>query len=257
MMIIIIRIVVVVVISRSSSPSSSSSSYGCCCYWRCLLFILFVHVGFFRRAEGGWLILSVLVFYSCLRLVECVALVLLEVPNCKELKQSCRPEQFQNPAALSTAGTFGIEVWKCPSHEATTGAGHAKVWQFRWHSTRDVCLSISAPCVAPDLEDRICTFYVLFCPTFPGYLQGHLFWMQLFAYNWKLPAYSGASLLTVGVFYLQLELVPCNWSFLACSGKVLRRRTLRTVSKKALTIHEKASALCSFVSDFHAFSQTI
>ena len=54
--------------------------------------------------------------------------------------------------------------------------------------------------------------------------------MQLFAYGWKLPAYSGAFLLTVdkfsfftdnsSFFAYNFSFFTYNWSFFANSGKV-------------------------------------
>ena len=81
---------------------------------------------------------------------------------------------------------------------------------------------------------------------------------SFFAYSWKLPAYSGAFLLTVhnfcffayswSFFTYSFSFFTCNWSFFAYSGKVRLIRALRdclqrssTVSKKAPTVSEKAS----------------
>ena len=65
-----------------------------------------------------------------------------------------------------------------------------------------------------------------------------------FAYSWKLPAYSGAFLLTVDNF----SFFTYSWNFLAYSGKVRLIKALRdckqrslTVSKKAPTVSKKAS----------------
>ena len=79
-----------------------------------------------------------------------------------------------------------------------------------------------------------------------------------FAYSWKLPAYSGASLLTVdnfsffaysfSFFAYNFSFLTYRWSFFAYGGKVLLVRALRdgkqrslTVSKKAPTVSKKAS----------------
>ena len=81
-----------------------------------------------------------------------------------------------------------------------------------------------------------------------------------FAYSWKLPAYSGAFLLTVNKFSFLLTIgaffaykfsfLTYSWSFFAYSGKVRLIRALRdckqrslTVSKKAPTVSKKASPL--------------
>ena len=74
-----------------------------------------------------------------------------------------------------------------------------------------------------------------------------------FAYSWKLPAYSGAFLLTVGnfsFFAYSFSFLTYSWSFFAYSGKVLLIRALRdckqrspTVSKKAPTVSKKASPI--------------
>ena len=83
-----------------------------------------------------------------------------------------------------------------------------------------------------------------------------------FAYNWKLPAYSGASLLTIdnfSFFAYSFSFFTYSWSFFAYSGKVRLIRALRdckqrnlTVSKKAPTVSKKTSpiqnAICQNVS---------
>ena len=83
---------------------------------------------------------------------------------------------------------------------------------------------------------------------------------SFFAYSWKLPAYSGALLLTVdnfsffaykfGFFAYSFSFLTYSWSFFAYSGKVRLVRALRdckqrslTVSKKAPTVSKKASPL--------------
>ena len=79
-----------------------------------------------------------------------------------------------------------------------------------------------------------------------------------FAYSWKVPAYSGASLLTVDNFSFSAcswsflayscSFFAYSWSFFAYSGKVPLIRASRdckqrslTVSKKAPTVSKKAS----------------
>ena len=81
-----------------------------------------------------------------------------------------------------------------------------------------------------------------------------------FAYSWKLPAYSGAFLLTVDNFSFftyswsflaySFSFFTYSWSFLAYSGRVRLIRAFRdckqrslTVSKKAPTVSKKASPL--------------
>ena len=64
-----------------------------------------------------------------------------------------------------------------------------------------------------------------------------------FAYSWKLPAYSGASLLSVvhfsfftynwSFFADILSFFTYSWSFFAYSGRVRLVRALGTVSKEA------------------------
>ena len=95
--------------------------------------------------------------------------------------------------------------------------------------------------------------------------------MRLFAYNWKLPAYSGAFLLTVdnfsfftyswSSFAYSFSFFTYSSSFFAYSGKVRLIRALRdckqrslTVRKKALTVSEKASPLFKCVLSFRCFS---
>ena len=90
-----------------------------------------------------------------------------------------------------------------------------------------------------------------------------LLWFWIFgcgfcAFSWKLPAYSGAFLLTVdnfsfftcswSFFAYSFSFSAYNWSFFAFSGKVRLISALRdckqrslTVSKKAPTVSRKAS----------------
>ena len=80
----------------------------------------------------------------------------------------------------------------------------------------------------------------------------------IFAYSWKLPAYSGAFVLTINKFSFftynwsffaySFSFFTYNWSFFAYSGKVRLISALRdckprslTVSKKAQTVSKKAS----------------
>ena len=89
-----------------------------------------------------------------------------------------------------------------------------------------------------------------------GVTQGCSF----FAYSWKLPAYSGAFLLTVdnfssftyswSFFAYSFSFPTYTWSSFAYSGKVRLIRASRdckprslTVSKKAPTVSKKASPL--------------
>ena len=83
---------------------------------------------------------------------------------------------------------------------------------------------------------------------------------SFFAYNWKLPAYTGAFLLAIDNFSLftyswsfltyNFSLFTYNWSSFAHSGKVRLRSSLRdckqislTVSKKTPTVSKKTSTL--------------
>ena len=71
-----------------------------------------------------------------------------------------------------------------------------------------------------------------------------------FAYNWKLPAYSGAFLLTVDNFSFftynwsfsayNFSFLTCSWSFFAYSGKVRLKRALRDCKQRSLTVSKKA-----------------
>ena len=73
--------------------------------------------------------------------------------------------------------------------------------------------------------------------------------MQLFAYNWKLPAYSGAFLLTVdnfsfftyswSFFTYSFSFFNCNWSFFAYNGKVRLISALRDCKQRSLTESKK------------------
>ena len=69
--------------------------------------------------------------------------------------------------------------------------------------------------------------------------------MRLFAYSWKLPAYSGAFLLTVdnfsfftyswSFFAYSFSFFTYSWSFFAYSGKVRLIRALRDCKQRSLT----------------------
>ena len=72
-----------------------------------------------------------------------------------------------------------------------------------------------------------------------------------FAYNWKLPAFSGAFLLTVhnflafcltvGAFLLtELCFFTYSWSFFTYSGKVRLIGALRDCKQRSLTVCKKA-----------------
>ena len=86
-----------------------------------------------------------------------------------------------------------------------------------------------------------------------GKKEGHGF----FAYSWKLPASSGAFLLTVdnlsffaynwslfaysfGYFTHSFSFFTCSWSFFAYSGKVCLIRAFRDCKQRSLTVSEKA-----------------
>ena len=86
------------------------------------------------------------------------------------------------------------------------------------------------------------------------YFSAAIIWgCGFFAYSWKLPAYSGAFLLTVGnfsFFAYSFSFLTYKWSFFAYSGKVRLIKALRdckqrslTVSKKAPTVSKKASLI--------------
>ena len=93
-----------------------------------------------------------------------------------------------------------------------------------------------------------------------------------FAYSWKLPAYSGAFLLTIDNFSFfahNFSFLTYSWSFFAYSGKVRLMRTLRdckqrslTVSKQAPTVSKKASPVYFYVNgtkdrNCHKMSQIV
>ena len=65
-----------------------------------------------------------------------------------------------------------------------------------------------------------------------------------FAYSWKLPAYSGAFLLTVD----NSSFFTYNWSFFAYSGKVHLIRALRDCKKRSLTVSRKAPTVSRIAS---------
>ena len=57
-----------------------------------------------------------------------------------------------------------------------------------------------------------------------------------FAHSWKLPAYSGAFLLTVD----NLSFFTYSWSFFAYSGEVRLIRALRDCTQRSLTVSKRA-----------------
>ena len=73
---------------------------------------------------------------------------------------------------------------------------------------------------------------------------------SFFAYSWKLPAYSGAVLLTVytfsfftyswSFFAYSFSFLAYSWSFFAYSGKVRLIRALRDCKQRSLTVSKKA-----------------
>ena len=73
---------------------------------------------------------------------------------------------------------------------------------------------------------------------------------SFFAYSWKLPAYSGAFLLTVDNFSFftynwsfsaySFSSFACSWSFFVYSGKVRLIRALRDCKQRSLTVSKKA-----------------
>ena len=86
---------------------------------------------------------------------------------------------------------------------------------------------------------------------------------SFFAYSWKLPAYSGAFLLTIdklsfftynwSFFAYNFSFFAYSWSLFAYNGKVRLIKALRdckqrslTVSKKAPTVSRKASPVFFF-----------
>ena len=72
-----------------------------------------------------------------------------------------------------------------------------------------------------------------------------------FAYSWKLPAYSGAFLLTVdnlsfftyncSFFAYNFSFFTYSWSFFAYGGKVRLIRALRDCKQRSLTVSKKAA----------------
>ena len=76
-------------------------------------------------------------------------------------------------------------------------------------------------------------------------------WMRLFAYSSKLPAYSGALLLTIdnfsfftyswSFFAYSFSFFTYNWSFFAYNGKVHLIRALTDCKQKKLNCKKKSS----------------
>ena len=73
--------------------------------------------------------------------------------------------------------------------------------------------------------------------------------MRLFSYSWKLPAYSGAFLLTVdnfsfftyswSFFAYSFSFFTYSWSLFAYSGKVRLIRAFRDCKQRSLTVSKK------------------
>ena len=90
----------------------------------------------------------------------------------------------------------------------------------------------------------------LFCSAFARTRQGGNSGCGFFAYSWKLPAYSGAFLLTVDTFSFfayswsycacNFSFFTYNWSFFAYNGKVRLIRALRDCKQRSLTVSKKA-----------------
>ena len=114
-------------------------------------------------------------------------------------------------------------------------------------------------CFFGGLDNIFCSFYKI--------NSSQDFGCGFFAYSWKLPAYSGAFLLTVDKFSLftyswsffaySFSFLTYSWSFFAYSGKVRLIRALRdckqrslTVSKKAPTVSKKASPIFLYCKKF-------
>ena len=86
-------------------------------------------------------------------------------------------------------------------------------------------------------------------PPFP-LAPAQIFGCGFFAYSWKLPAYSGAFLLTVdnfsfsahsfSFFAYSFSFFTYSWSFFAYSGKVRLIRALRDCKQRSLTVSKKA-----------------
>ena len=79
---------------------------------------------------------------------------------------------------------------------------------------------------------------------------------SLFAYTWKLPAYSGAFLLAIDNFSFftnswnfctySFSLFTYNWSFFAYNRKVRLISTLRDCKQRSLTVRNKLQQTKSF-----------
>ena len=79
------------------------------------------------------------------------------------------------------------------------------------------------------------------------------FRMRFFAYSWKLPAYSGAFLVTIdnvsflayswSFFACSFSFLTYSWSFFACSGKVRLIRALRNCKQRSLMVSRKTATV--------------
>ena len=94
-----------------------------------------------------------------------------------------------------------------------------------------------------------------------------LFGCGFFAYSWKLPAYSGAFLLTIdnfsfsaysfSFFAYSFSFFTYSWSFFAYSGKVRLIRALRDCKQRSLTVSKKAPTVSKRASPFLFLSPAI
>ena len=130
------------------------------------------------------------------------------------------------------------------------------LWGWGWFPHRQPWVSrvhLGATLESPETPFAKTPFFLV-----PELFETLLYGCSFFAYSWKLPAYSGAFLLTIdnssfftcswSFFHLQFEFFTYSWSFSAYSGKVRLISAFRdckqrnsTVSKKAPTVSEKAS----------------
>ena len=144
-------------------------------------------------------------------------------------------------------------------HPVGHSFGHPRFWgHSRGHSLGDPCSWSAGWQLSGPFPP---TLFPSFSPVFPLlalFTLPPLLGCGFLAYSWKLPAYSGAFLLTIdnfsfftytwSFFAYNFSFFTYNWSFFAYSGTVHLIRALRdckqrslTVSKKAPTVSKKAS----------------
>ena len=168
----------------------------------------------------------------------------MELHTCQEVWRTrvagTPPEDM---LAIMPTRTFSVVTGK--SLDSPEQQNHDKISKNVWESQKIVRKLSKAPA-----KTKAYDFFWTFLSYWPVFSLDAV-------YSWKLPAYSGAFLLTVdnfssftyswSFFAYSFSFLTYSWSFFAYSGKVRLIRALRgckqrslTVSKRAPTVSKKA-----------------